>query len=267
MAKRPLQRLIQALLTFGLIFPSISFAQESAPSTLYMWTSGRGLERWARMIDARQGVFVLKPITQSIFSITYPQFDNSPGLFAWTNVATGMGAITYGAQEWYAREDKSTQDPARLVKITLKLNTQQITVNTYADFSLGYPQITRTDSVGTYIRPGDGTGLILHKLWDSKTNQLVMQEYILVKRGFIAAITADPLDTNPEITAAIQRLRDPKPFQTHELHYLQDADLGGFNTFQVRQQAIHKLERALTVPSSRLPPLFRSQSCTRAVGY
>lgn len=268
MALRSLQSNLQSFaVALILLIASMVSAQEMAPSTLYMWTSGRGLERWASMIDAQQGLFVLKPITQSIFSITYPQFHNSPGLFAWTNVATGMGAITYSSQEWYAREDRNTQDPARLVRLTLKPNTRQVTVNTYADFSLGLPQITRADSVGTYIRPGDGTGLILHKLWDEKTGQLVMQEYVLIKRGFVAAITADPLDTSPEITAAIERLKNPKPFLTEELHYLVEADSAGFNSSRLRQQAILKLQRALTIQSSQLPLLFRSQSCARAVGY
>jgi hypothetical protein len=216
---------------------TIGFAQ-TVPSTLFHWISARGLERWSNYIQEKRE-FRLKPMMQSIFITAYPGFKDKEGVFAWTDVVGGTGAFSSSADEWYAMTDKSTKAPARLVAIFLKPEVPLITLVTFIDRSSDIPKIISVDprakDSGTYL-----AGLVLHKIIDINTKEIFLQEYILMKRGFVNGIAADPSVTGVYLDQALQRLKDPTPYPDNDVHSVAENRTVGVNS-PVKRKIIAKL--------------------------
>ena len=248
--------LIPAFLTLG----GIANAAE-APPALFSWSTASGLNRWAKKIEDNGGKFVLKNMTMSIFTIAYPQYEGAPGIFAWSNPATGMGNISERTvAEWYAKEDKRTGDPARLAVLILKKGIPVTPLDTYLNYSQDPPRIEKTDPRAANLTPGDNNGLILHRIINAKTSEVVIQEYILLESGYASAVVANPKFLNPIFEQTKIRLRNPLAFSRSELHSPENDGIFGFNSPKIRELAIRKIERAQQVPSENIPPFFRGDS-------
>lgn len=234
--------------------PSLAFGQ-STPNTLFHWISDRGLNRWNETIQQEQG-FVLKPLMQSIFTTAYPAFQGKDGIFVWSDVAGGMGAFSSGADEWYAMTDKRTGEPARLIAFFLKPGVQVVTLNTYLDRSSDMPTITQVDPKANSQETLQA-GLVLHRILDSKTKQIFLQEYVSLKRGALSGIAADPTITRPYLEEALRKLKSPTALPENALHSVAENATAGLNSPRIRASAIRQLEKSQDISGSQIPQFFR----------
>lgn len=236
----------------------------SSPDFLYHWTSGRGLNRWADYISTR-GSFAFEMIDpDSLFVSIYPEFKNREGVFTWSNLATGMGSFSYMADEWYARERRlpdRTTDPARLVAIKLLPNVPVLELDTYLDYSRTPLVLTKRDSRISHLDQGAKTGLVLHRIFDSSTGQLVLQEYVLLKKSFVQSITANPAQTRALMEKEVRNLRSGKIYSSAELHSLFDPAQYGLNSPDRRIEVLERLEHAMNVKPSQVPTFFKQINC------
>lgn len=254
---------MKIFIIFSLLICSLSYAKK-APYVLYHWSSSDGLERWANEIET-ENEFLLKKMTNSGFTSAYPNFEGARGVFAWSHPTTGMGAISNGVNEWYAKTKKYSNAPPRLTVIHLKDRAEVVELNTVVDYSQpGLPVLVSTDPRGKNLSPGDGTGLILHKIIDSKTKKVMLQEYIILKRGYIESISSDPVEFENLLLNEIEFLRTDRRFSEIELHSLIDHARSGMNTRRVRDIMIRKIQHTLEASSNEIPDFFRSKAkvCT-----
>lgn len=253
-------KLILALgkLVIILLMALKSYAVE-APRFLYHWTSARGLERWAEQIK-KAGEFQFKALdVNSSFLGAYPQLSGVTGVFTWTDPVTAMGSFSAYGIEWYAREDhRAGGEPARMVVIEIKPGAEVVELITTVDRDQNF--ISEVDPKAQYLglMGNSKPGLILHKMVDTRTQEVFLQEYVLLKRGYVEMITADPDIIRSHLVGAQNRLNNPLPFTKQEMHFTPDAETYGVNSFSKRQELRAMISRTLQVPSARIPEFFRS---------
>ncbi len=260
-----------------LVLVSLSSAlalAQTTPQYLFHWTSARGLQRWADLISSevvtgvdfkQRNEFAFKKLDSlSILLGVYPELQNRDGVFVWSNLATGMGSFTLGGTEWYSREEKSgssVTEAARLVVFEMVPEASTLELTTYLDYSKDPVEIVTKDSNIQKLDSGRKTGLILHKIYDANTNELKIQEYVILRRGVVKSMTANPRENKRFIEAEITNISNNKKYSLSELHAPSQADEYGINSSVAKRMFLGPLKRALEVPTERIPPFFAELHC------